>query len=71
VDPDLDGRKITITWETTLYHTPKDDMNQPLNFIAARKCTQVILAVGYEAVNSPDRPAWNPGDMFGQRFAHQ
>lgn len=70
VDPALDGRKISITWETTRYHTPQDDMNQPLNFTAARKCTQVILAVGYEVANSPGRPAWNPSDMFGQRFAH-
>jgi Zn-dependent M28 family amino/carboxypeptidase len=70
VDPTLDGRKISITWETTIYHTPQDDMKQPLNFIAARKCTQVILAVGYEVANAPARPAWNPGDMFGQRFAH-
>jgi Peptidase family M28/PA domain len=69
VDPSLDGRKISITWETTLYHTPQDDMKQPLNFVAARKCTQVILAVGYEVANSPGRPAWNQGDMFGQRFA--
>ena len=70
VDPSLDGRKISIAWETTRYHTPQDDMSQPLNFIAARKCTQVILAVGYEVANATDRPAWNPGDMFGQRFAH-
>ena len=70
VDPSLDGRKISITWETTRYHTPQDDMNQPLNFVAARKCTQVILAVGYEVANAHDRPAWNSGDIFGQRFAH-
>jgi Zn-dependent M28 family amino/carboxypeptidase len=28
VDPSLDGKKIAIAWETTLYHTPQDDMNQ-------------------------------------------
>ena len=68
VDPALDGKKITIAWMTTFYHTPQDDMNQPLNFNAARKCTQVILAVGYEIAEATDRPAWNPGDIFGQRF---
>ena len=70
VDPALDGKKIQIAWMTTFYHTPQDDMNQPLNFNAARKCTQVILAVGYEIAEATDRPTWNPGDIFGQRFAH-
>ena len=68
VDPALDGKKLSIAWETTRYHTPQDDMNQPLNFVAARKCTQILLAVGYEVANAPDRPTWNPGDLFGQRF---
>jgi Zn-dependent M28 family amino/carboxypeptidase len=71
VDPSLDGKKITIDWETTHYHTPQDDMNQPLNFKAARLCTQVLLAVGYEVANAPTRPAWNVGDIFGQRFANK
>jgi len=70
VDPKLDGRKISVAWETTHYHTPQDDMNQPLDFNAARLCTQVLLAVGYEVANAPDRPVWNSGDMFGQRFGH-
>ncbi|HKS81002.1 MAG TPA: M28 family metallopeptidase [Candidatus Acidoferrales bacterium] len=68
VDPSLDGRKIAIQWETTRYHTPQDDMSQPLDFNAARKCTRVILAVGYEVAQAPQRPTWNSGDMFGQRF---
>lgn len=68
VDPSLDGRKIAVQWETTRYHTPQDDMNQPLDFDAARKCTRVILAVGYEVAQAPLRPTWNAGDMFGQRF---
>ena len=70
VDPNLDGRKISVAWQTTHYHTPQDDMKQPLDFNAARLCTQVILAVGYEVANAPTRPTWNPGDMFGQRFGH-
>lgn len=70
VDPNLDGRKIAIAWETTHYHTPQDDMNQPLNFKAARLDTQVNLAVGYEVANAPQRPTWNPGDIFDQRFGH-
>jgi Zn-dependent M28 family amino/carboxypeptidase len=69
VDPSLDGKKISIAWMTTKYHTPQDDMKQPLNFQAARLCTQVLLAVGYEVAMAPTRPSWNSGDIFGQRFA--
>lgn len=68
VDPALDGKKITVEWITTHYHLPSDDMNQPLNFKAARLCTQVILAVGYEVAQTTERPAWNQGDIFGERF---
>lgn len=69
LDPSLDGKKITIDWMTTHYHTPQDDMNQPLNFNAARNCTQIILAVGYEVAQSTTRPAWNLGDIFGPHSA--
>jgi Zn-dependent M28 family amino/carboxypeptidase len=71
VDPSLDGRKISIAWEQTRYHQPSDDMNQPLDFQAAQKCTRVLMAVGYEVAQAPERPAWNPGDLFGQRFARR
>ena len=71
VDPKLDGKKITLEWMSTYYHTPQDDMNQPLNFDAARKCTQVNLAVGYEVAEAADRPHWNSGDTFGKLFARK
>jgi Peptidase family M28/PA domain len=70
VDPSLDGKKISVTWMTSIYHTPQDDMKQPLNFKAAQMCTRVLLAIGYEVAQAPIRPAWNSGDIFGQRFAH-
>jgi len=69
VDPALDGKKIQIDWEKTIYHTPQDDMKQPLNLKAARLCTQMLLAVGYEVAMVPSRPTWNSGDIFGERFA--
>jgi|SRR5580698_1295588 hypothetical protein len=48
VDPKLNGKEISLKWGTTMYHTPQDDMNRPLNFDAAVKFTRVNLAVGYE-----------------------
>ena len=71
VDPNLDGKKITLDWMSTHYHTPQDDMSQPLNFDAARKCTQINLAVGYEVAQAANRPHWNSGDTFGKLFARK
>jgi hypothetical protein len=66
VDPKLDGKKISMAWEATHYHTPKDDMHQPLNFDAAAKCTRVDLAIGYEIAQQTERPRWNDGDFFAR-----
>jgi len=68
VDPNLDGKKIALAWEATRYHTPQDDMQQPLNFEAAAKCTRVNLAVGYEVAQETERPHWNANDFFLQKF---
>ncbi|HVO82691.1 MAG TPA: M28 family metallopeptidase [Terriglobales bacterium] len=64
VDPKLDGGKIAHNWEATRYHLPDDDMNQPLDFNAAVKCTRANLAVGYEVAQERQRPRWNAGDFF-------
>ncbi|MBZ5707266.1 MAG: M28 family peptidase [Acidobacteriia bacterium] len=64
VDPKLDGRKLQMEWEATRYHMPSDDMNQPLDFNAAAKCTRVDFAVGYEIAQQGERPRWNAGDFF-------
>jgi Zn-dependent M28 family amino/carboxypeptidase len=69
VDPSLDGRKMAEDYIRNRYHTPQDDMSQPLNFKAARLDTQVNFAVAYEIANLPTRPTWNKGDIFGTRFA--
>jgi hypothetical protein len=68
VDPKLDGKEIALKWEATMYHTPQDDMNQPLNFAAAVKCTQANLAVGYEVAQEDRRPHWDNNDFFLEKF---
>ena len=68
-DPKINGRDVSLAWEKTRYHTPKDDMNQPLNFDAAAKCTRINFAVGYIVAEETERPTWNKGDFFGREFA--
>jgi Zn-dependent M28 family amino/carboxypeptidase len=70
-DPKINGREVSFEWEKTRYHTPKDDMEQPLNFDAATRCTRVNLAVGYILAQQGQRPTWNKGDFFGTEAARR
>ena len=69
-DPKLNGEKIVKTWMTTLYHTPKDNMNQPFYYDSAAKCTRLNFLIGYDVAEQAEAPAWNRGDFFAQKFAH-
>ncbi len=68
-DANVDGRKFVENWIATRYHSPSDDMNQPLNFDATVQFMQLNLLAGYEVANTRSRPVWLPGDFFGSIFA--
>ncbi|HLK31756.1 MAG TPA: M28 family metallopeptidase [Terriglobales bacterium] len=70
-DPRLNGEKIIKTWMTTLYHTPKDNMNQPFYYDSAAKCARLNFLIGYDVAQQAQRPEWNRGDFFARKFAHQ
>jgi Zn-dependent M28 family amino/carboxypeptidase len=70
-DPRIDGRKVSLDWEAKLYHTPKDDMSQPLDFGAAVRCIRLQFLIGYLTAQNNNRPAWNPGDFFGKTFGEK
>lgn len=67
-NPDLDGTKLNLDWRATIYHTPKDDMNQPFDFRAAASHAQLQFLVGYLTAQADQRPTWNKGDFFGTKF---
>ena len=68
-DPAVDAKKMGEQWIATRYHAPSDDMNQPFNFEATVQYMQVNFLVGYDLAQDPKRPAWKPGDFFGEAFA--
>ncbi len=70
-DPHLNGEKIIKTWMTTLYHTPKDNMNQPFYYDSAAKCTRLNFLIGYDVAEQAQPPAWNGGDFFARKFGKQ
>ncbi|GAB3985294.1 M20/M25/M40 family metallo-hydrolase [Spirosoma daeguense] len=67
-NPNLDGTKLNLDWRATIYHSPQDDMNQPFDFNAAAKHAQLQFLVGYLTAQSDQRPTWNNGDFFGEKF---
>jgi len=67
-DPAIDGDKVTKEWLRNIYHTPKDDMNQPFDFVTGVKYAQTNFLIALGAASAAQRPAWNAGDFFGDTF---
>jgi len=70
-DPNFNAKKFLDNWHATRYHSPSDDMNQPLDFDAAVEFMQVDFLVGYDIAQDPQRPSWKPGDFFGETFGRK
>jgi len=68
MNPSLNGKSISLEWESTIYHTPQDDMKQKLKFDAGAKFARVDMAIGYEVAQETERPHWNAGDFFLTKF---
>jgi Peptidase family M28/PA domain len=69
--PAVDAKKLNEEWTRTRYHAPSDDMNQPMNLDAAVEFMQIDFLVGYDIAQDPKRPAWKPGDFFGETFSRR
>jgi hypothetical protein len=67
-DPKVNGLEVIKKWLTTRYHTPLDNMDQPMDFDSAAKGAVMNFLVGYEVAEHSDIPAWNKGDFFGTTF---
>jgi hypothetical protein len=68
VDPKIDGLNVIKQWLTTRYHTPGDNMEQPLDFESAANGTRLNFLIGYLIAQQDKRPEWNAGDFFGVMF---
>jgi hypothetical protein len=67
-DPKVDARKFVENWIATRYHSPSDDMDQPLNFDATIQFMQINFLAGYDVAQDRQKPSWKPGDFFGDLF---
>jgi Zn-dependent M28 family amino/carboxypeptidase len=51
------------------YHRPCDDLAQPIDYLVGAKFARLNYEITRELTDMPARPAWNPGDFFGRKFA--
>lgn len=56
--------QLVIDWYDNIYHTPFDDLNQPINYQAARQHCQVLFTFCFDVANSKTVPQWKPGTPF-------
>lgn len=67
-DPKINGLDVIKKWLVTRYHTPLDNMDQPIDFDSAAKGSVMNFLVGYEVAQHSGVPEWNKGDFFGTTF---
>src|SRR5271167_1413366 len=54
-------------WLTERYHAPSDDVNQPVDLVAAGKFEDIVQDLAVKVADDPQRPQWNNNSFF-RRF---
>ena len=67
-DPKINGLEVIKKWLVTRYHTPLDNMDQPIDFDSTAKGAVMNFLVGYEVAQQERSPDWVKGDFFGTTF---
>ena len=67
-DPKINGFDLIKKWLVTRYHTPLDNIDQPIDFDSMAKGSVMNFLVGYQIAQQPKVPEWNKGDFFGTTF---
>ena len=67
-DADIEGEKLWREFLQTHYHQPSDDLTRPVDWPSAVRFARANVRIGYAVAEDEDRPAWNEGDFFGEKF---
>ena len=68
LDPEVDGLALLRRWMITVYHSPKDDARQGLDYESGARFSRFVFRLCHAMANAADRPKWNEGDFFGQKL---
>jgi Zn-dependent M28 family amino/carboxypeptidase len=63
-----DGNAAFTDFLSHHYHLPTDDLNRPIHWLGAARLAHVNYRIGLAIGNGRERPAWKPGDFFGEKF---
>ncbi len=66
-EPGSDAERRYREWYEVRYHRPQDDINQPMDFEAARAFNQFFYTLSETVANAPDRPRWNPASAYAPK----
>ena len=69
-DPAVDGRVVLDAFFAEHYHQPSDDLSQPIEWETALRFSRAGARIGYRIAMEDQRPTWNEGDFFGEKFGH-
>jgi hypothetical protein len=67
-DPEIDGKSVENEHRRNHYHQPSDDLSRPVVWDSAVRFARANARIGYAIANDDERPTWNEGDFFGEKF---
>ncbi len=67
-DSGVDAPARFREWFATRYHTPQDDVDQPMDLASGARSAQLEFLIGLVIANAAERPAWKAGDFFERTF---
>lgn len=67
--PDSPEEKTFNDWVKTRYHKPSDDLNQPVDKVAAAQFTVILAQLATRVANEQPRPSWYPESSFSSTVA--
>ena len=62
------GKAIWNSWLGTIYHSPKDDLSQKIDWDAGARYAELNYRIAKAMADAPVRPMWLAGDYFGDLF---
>ncbi len=62
------GEAATRDFLANHYHKPSDDLSLPIRYDMGAKFAHLNYEVTRELADMDQRPAWNKGDFFGEKF---
>jgi Zn-dependent M28 family amino/carboxypeptidase len=68
-NPNENVDEIVGNFLANTYHKPSDDLSQNFNWKAMGRFTEINFRIGLILANDDNKPSWNEGNYFGEKFA--